>query len=238
MDAAHKLDSALGVYYAQRGRHDYFDEYGRGKFLAFFEDNEFDNDHLEEAMCGDPDDCLFTDFDDDFPMQHGAASSIFDILSHCHRHGVAPPCASAPARPMASDAVSESELSLMQLEPDAIGEAAQRVEFESALALKRTADEAMRGGKLKAALKHYSQMLVHVGCGGARPLSAFCNAECVAVDSPVDVAMDELREFAFLRMGEVRKVCTCDVCASFECCVAVCLRPRTCRRCAATKFAT
>ena len=130
------------------------------------------------------------------------------------KHSPSKPATRAPASsstskaasgPIASDAVYESELFVIKLKAEAIEDASLRVEFESAMALKRAADRAMGAGQLKAALKHYSGIFVHLGCQGARRLSAFCNAACVAQDSPVDVAMDTLRVYAYLHLIEVHE---------------------------------
>ncbi len=69
--AFNKIDSGLAAYYAICRRSDYFNEDGKGKFILFAEQNKLSEEdiNLELGDSVNPDDCLFIDIDDDFPLK-------------------------------------------------------------------------------------------------------------------------------------------------------------------------
>ena len=96
MALSKQIDDALGRYYAQLERTDYYGEGGQnadGLFLKWFRDNGYDDDAIEEELgeTADFEECAFTDFTDDFPLnkdhQFGEEPTnlqIFRILQHCY----------------------------------------------------------------------------------------------------------------------------------------------------------
>ena len=51
------IDRALGEYYAAQNIGDYFDEHGRGRFLEFFEVNDFDESDIDDELGDDMENC-------------------------------------------------------------------------------------------------------------------------------------------------------------------------------------
>ena len=62
---------ALAAYYLICRRGDYFDEEGKGKFMKFADALGLDeaNIRLELGLGVSPDDCIFIDIDDNFPVR-------------------------------------------------------------------------------------------------------------------------------------------------------------------------
>eukprot|EP00483_Globobulimina_turgida_P003506 UN03512 len=94
-----KIDKGLSDYYKQRKTH-YSDD-GEGKFIAFCNDNGFedDGDIEDELKEEDANDCTLTDFDDNFPFDsimkndNERIETIFEVLKHIAKYGAyaAPP---------------------------------------------------------------------------------------------------------------------------------------------------
>ena len=61
--AFERIDFWMGSYYQKMGRNDYFDENGRGKFKAFVEDQDYDEEEVDEELKDD--DCGYIDFIED-----------------------------------------------------------------------------------------------------------------------------------------------------------------------------
>lgn len=86
---------ALAAYYLICRRSDYFDSLGRGKFMKFVETVGMDegNIRLELGLGVSPDDCVFIDIDDNFPVRKefdtgdGRKTAIFKVIQRCYRFG-------------------------------------------------------------------------------------------------------------------------------------------------------
>eukprot|EP01084_Bolivina_argentea_P231535 390439_1 len=95
------IDTALGQYYLDCGRSDYYDKYGRGKFIKFTLDNGLDERDIDTALGVNavPEDCVFIDMDNEFPLfdEHKENETdlrriaCFDILRYCYKCSI-PPC--------------------------------------------------------------------------------------------------------------------------------------------------
>eukprot|EP01084_Bolivina_argentea_P204466 349182_1 len=99
-----KIDDALKRYYESLDKTNYFDvEDGdgeTGKFIAFCEDNGLEEDDLEDELVGEAKDCMYLEFDEEFPFQFPdkmkdksdteKQAEIFKILKHCFKFGEAP----------------------------------------------------------------------------------------------------------------------------------------------------
>eukprot|EP01083_Nonionella_stella_P145833 457824_1 len=89
-----RLDEALGHYYKHMGAHTY-KQNGVGKFLAFFLEQDYEEDALEDELGDDGnfEDCELIEFDADFPLKKGnlteqeKSKQIFLILQNCYKHG-------------------------------------------------------------------------------------------------------------------------------------------------------
>jgi len=87
-DAVIRIDSALKRLYKLKGRTDYENDDGVGKFAEFCEENGFEDeeDTFKEEFDAGPDQCTFCDMEDAFPWLDSDANrnkKIFDILKRC-----------------------------------------------------------------------------------------------------------------------------------------------------------
>jgi len=92
MATVEKLCQSLHRYYESQGKGaDYVNADGKGKFTVWCEDNGMTDDDLEENFQS-IDDCLFLDFDEDFPLPAAKQNAdedarkqfIFEILIQCN----------------------------------------------------------------------------------------------------------------------------------------------------------
>eukprot|EP01083_Nonionella_stella_P128780 390300_1 len=92
------IDEAKQKYYLKMGRNDYRDyndHRSKGKFSKFFQENEFESDDMEDELGEDtePQDCSYTDFDDNFPVHSSITNveekqkEIFRILQNVYKYG-------------------------------------------------------------------------------------------------------------------------------------------------------
>eukprot|EP01084_Bolivina_argentea_P277477 473719_1 len=96
-----RIDNALGKYYKECGRKDYYDRNGNGKFITFIHINKVNENQIEAQLCNDTNsnDCLFIKIDPQFPLinestitdQKSRHDEIFKIVKHCYRCGEPPP---------------------------------------------------------------------------------------------------------------------------------------------------
>eukprot|EP01084_Bolivina_argentea_P290950 499948_1 len=92
-----KLDDALKLYYENVGRTDYVNNDGIGKFLQFATDNGLEEDDIDDELGEfvDAADCIYIDFDDDFPFESNfddenkRKEAMFKILQNCYKFGSA-----------------------------------------------------------------------------------------------------------------------------------------------------
>eukprot|EP01084_Bolivina_argentea_P105478 188884_1 len=93
-----RIDDALGQYYKNCGRDDYYDANGTGKFKKFVNENEFHENNIALEL-GDRvsvNDCCFVEMDDDFPFAKEESKTnseelkIFKVLKHCYKFGRPP----------------------------------------------------------------------------------------------------------------------------------------------------
>ncbi len=88
-----RIDQALRRYYNDHGNMNY-DVDGKGKFLSFCVENEFDADDIDEELA-DVAECGFLDFDKHFPLpttmqqctENEKRLEMFRIIQNCHRFG-------------------------------------------------------------------------------------------------------------------------------------------------------
>ena len=93
-----EIDQAIGDYYSQKGRDDYFNESNKGKFLQLMETNECDEDDIADEIGDDAvsADCGYLDFDEEFPFTADAVnndqrrSEIFHLLQQIYKNRRAP----------------------------------------------------------------------------------------------------------------------------------------------------
>eukprot|EP01084_Bolivina_argentea_P162845 283353_1 len=95
MNEFQKIDSRLKLYYESVGRNDYVDANGIGKFLQFSIDNGFNEEDInDELNVDDPADCMYIEFDDNFPLSqdiNGEAeqqNEILKIIKNCYENNV------------------------------------------------------------------------------------------------------------------------------------------------------
>eukprot|EP01084_Bolivina_argentea_P008868 16578_1 len=64
------IDNALGQYYLDCGRTDYYDENGVGKFLKFVNENKYNENEIDLELGHNivAEDCVFVDIDEQFPF--------------------------------------------------------------------------------------------------------------------------------------------------------------------------
>ena len=94
---AKSIDKALGIYYYQQSRNDYFYDNGFGKFFSYCQNEGFDDeDIIEELSDGTAKDCGFLDFDNNFPFnttnindEESKYLEIFTVLQNCYKYGIA-----------------------------------------------------------------------------------------------------------------------------------------------------
>eukprot|EP01084_Bolivina_argentea_P263320 445635_1 len=96
-----RIDKALGQYYENMGRNDYYDEDDHkkeyGKFMKFVKDEDFDEYDIQSEL-KIANECMYTEMDDNFPLdndqQQNQNSSreqqIFNIIKHCYINGTPP----------------------------------------------------------------------------------------------------------------------------------------------------
>eukprot|EP01084_Bolivina_argentea_P079569 144318_1 len=84
------IDQRLAKYYKKKGRNDYYDD-GVGKFKQYCVENGFEDDGLEEEMDQeDAEDCMFVEFDDNFPFKTQPSDEkeqktiILSIIKKCY----------------------------------------------------------------------------------------------------------------------------------------------------------
>eukprot|EP01084_Bolivina_argentea_P176472 305381_1 len=95
-----RLDNAIGLYYKQFNRNDYFDDNKNGKFLKYFEEQQYESDTLDEELGEDSNfkDCVYVKFDifKDFPLsgtkktELDTQKEIFNVLQHCYKYDIPP----------------------------------------------------------------------------------------------------------------------------------------------------
>eukprot|EP01083_Nonionella_stella_P058587 153410_1 len=91
-----KIDKALGEYYAAVGSSDYYDADKQGKFFRFCQENGFEEDDIDEEFANSPDDCMYPDFDEEFPLNPpitddtARQAEIFRIIKYCYDNGKPP----------------------------------------------------------------------------------------------------------------------------------------------------
>eukprot|EP01084_Bolivina_argentea_P150828 263349_1 len=82
------IDIALHRYYKRFYQNDYINSDGKGKFLAFCEDNDLDTDAVLEEFGTDADDCTLCDMDDNFPLKDDQKQdrnqTIYNIIKGCY----------------------------------------------------------------------------------------------------------------------------------------------------------
>lgn len=69
----------------------------KGKFLKFFDDNEYDSEDIEDELGDDAEahNCSYIEFDDNFPVHSSIKNpddkqrEIFRILRNCYKYGKA-----------------------------------------------------------------------------------------------------------------------------------------------------
>ena len=72
------IDKILGEYYKMNGIKDYFDENGAGIFSKYIEENGYEEEEIGEELGDDAnyEDCVYLDFDDNFPFKKNTKSQI------------------------------------------------------------------------------------------------------------------------------------------------------------------
>eukprot|EP01084_Bolivina_argentea_P085636 154795_1 len=91
------IDKALAIYYQQFNKN-YFvnNETQKGKFKAFIEEQDFDEEDIKDQLKGDATSCALLDFDDNFPFsteidgKDVKMQQMFDILKYISIHGTCP----------------------------------------------------------------------------------------------------------------------------------------------------
>eukprot|EP01084_Bolivina_argentea_P194161 333110_1 len=98
-----QIDIALSIYFRRSGKHDYFGDDGKGKFLKFIIEEEFIDPDIpiehELGLACNPNDCVYTCFVDidKFPNpidctipNESKLIYIFYIIQYCWIHGYPP----------------------------------------------------------------------------------------------------------------------------------------------------
>eukprot|EP01083_Nonionella_stella_P019001 52844_1 len=104
-----KIDKALGDYYAALGRSNYYDANKKGKFVNFCVENGFEEDDIDEEFQNNPSDCMYVEFDEEFPLQpaiddpDARQCEIVRIIKYCFDHGKAP----LPTEPQTANETTE-----------------------------------------------------------------------------------------------------------------------------------
>eukprot|EP01084_Bolivina_argentea_P150830 263351_1 len=87
-DIIMKMDNALSREYKLFNRNDYFNSDGKGKLIAFLEDNDMDTDTVLDELGQNPNDCSLIELDDNFPLQddqkHDRDEAIYNIIKKCY----------------------------------------------------------------------------------------------------------------------------------------------------------
>lgn len=123
-----RLDNALGMYFANMRRHDYFDSKGRGKFMRHFQERGCSPDDLDDEL-GDfsnPAACTYLQFPmfHDFPLANGITSNpavrkqqIHEVLQHCYKFGI-PPDPNQNSNPMMGMNIYDDDTSSEELDDE------------------------------------------------------------------------------------------------------------------------
>eukprot|EP01084_Bolivina_argentea_P120584 213764_1 len=94
MNEFKKIDNALKIYYDSFGRNDYANSEGIGKFLEYCIENGLEEEDINEEFNGDPSECAYIIFDEDFPLNDTESDDeeiqIFKIIKYCHENGIPP----------------------------------------------------------------------------------------------------------------------------------------------------
>lgn len=89
------IDRELSIYYNYLRQNDYYengDNTGKGKFMKFIDENDFEEDDLEEELDDDnEEDCQYYEFDENFPLLSGFNENekrnlIFSILQYIYKY--------------------------------------------------------------------------------------------------------------------------------------------------------
>eukprot|EP01084_Bolivina_argentea_P186222 321031_1 len=95
-----RIDNALAQYYTDRGRNDYYNSNGIGKFMKFVVENQFEKTQLGDNVMAK--DCCFTKIDDNFPLENDEKGQeqqqICYVIQHCHKYGRPPMFNENPAK--------------------------------------------------------------------------------------------------------------------------------------------
>ena len=93
MTSLENIDRGVHNYFVSKGRTNYLNDDGIGKFIAYCEDTEFDEDNLDDELEGEAGDCMLVEFVDlaDFPFddEHQGADDtakqqiILNLLKKC-----------------------------------------------------------------------------------------------------------------------------------------------------------
>eukprot|EP01084_Bolivina_argentea_P274286 467468_1 len=84
-----RMDTALGNYYANNGRSDYYDANGDGKFMTFAFIEDIDSQLGDNVV---PNNCAYIYMDDQFPLQNEVSevknqtNTIFKTLQCCYKY--------------------------------------------------------------------------------------------------------------------------------------------------------
>eukprot|EP01084_Bolivina_argentea_P101567 182069_1 len=89
-----KIDQAIGRYYLEQGRNNYFDDDGKGIFFRYVDEQGFieDTDGFMDELTNSAEDSLLVEFDEDgfpFPKNKQDKSEeiktkfIFDLITKC-----------------------------------------------------------------------------------------------------------------------------------------------------------
>eukprot|EP01084_Bolivina_argentea_P264917 448913_1 len=94
-NAFDKLNKALGNYYKSQGDNTYYSEpTPEGKFIAYCEENGFELEDIDDELTNDAADCIYCDFDEDFPFdktikpttEDEKLEEIFRIIKDCYEY--------------------------------------------------------------------------------------------------------------------------------------------------------
>ena len=93
-----KIDDCLAIHYAIMERNDYYNKYGKGKFIEFTEKENFDEKDIEKEI-GDKcnaKNCSYLLMDNNFPLQFNYKNNdekekkIFEIFKYCYKYNKPP----------------------------------------------------------------------------------------------------------------------------------------------------
>eukprot|EP01084_Bolivina_argentea_P005132 9699_1 len=92
MSKFEKIDKGLKIYYKRLGRNDYKNNEDVGKFLEYCNENGLEEVDIDDELNGDPLDCIYLEFDEDFPFEQEydedtQKQKIFEIIKQCYEHG-------------------------------------------------------------------------------------------------------------------------------------------------------